>query len=230
MRQSKLVGTLVAALLALAALALASVAPAEITLWKWLPGAAGEHFSGKTGKFTIQETKEEGGLGTALTCKESKLFEKESELVSPATGATLALAILELSGCKAFGVAMQSLGDPSGIVLMHLELHNCIISGGSGDGVIVEPLPVHLDVPATGLLIDIAGRYIVEAKSAEARAKSWQLAIEQKEGKQALKECTGAGETYTLTSNTDNNGAKKAGEEAREASIAFAKNAQEAML
>jgi hypothetical protein len=226
MSLSRLAGCALAALV-IAALSGAAAASAEIILWKWLPGAAGEHFSGKTGKTTLQETREEGGLGTAVTCKESKLVERESELTSPATDATLATALITFSGCKAFGVAIESLGDLSGVILARLALHNCIISGTT-KGVIIEPEPFHVDVPATGLLIEIGGHFIAEIKAAAPPAVLWTLVISQREARQAISTCEGAIGSFTLTADTDANGPKRAGFEALEPSITFV-NAQEAM-
>jgi hypothetical protein len=224
----RLLAASLAASAVLAVLVVVPMASAEIHLWVWLPGDAGTHFSGKSGKNTLQETTAEAGLGATLTCKESKLSEKESELTSPATDANLALAIIEKSGCKELGVAAPSLGDASGIVLEHVELHNCNIAKGSGRGVIVEPLPVHVDPPATGLLTVFDGAYIAELKPVGAPpAKTWELVLEQKEGQQSIKECEG-GAAINLTANTDNNGVKKAGAEMKETTITFTV-AQEAM-
>lgn len=222
MRNVKRVGALMG-VLALTALALAATASAEVHLWAWLPGAAGTHFSGKSGKATLQE---KGGTNTAITCKESKITEKESELTSPATAATLGKAVLEFSGCKAFGVAVESLGNASGIIIANLKLHNCLIAGGSTHGVIIEPEPLHIDVPATGLLVNVGGSFVAEVKAATNPSLTWELVVEQKEGKQAISSCEG-GSALSLTSNTDNGGTNLAGQEAKEGSITFSSETKE---
>jgi len=218
MRTFKLIGTMIA-VLAFMGLAIASSASAEITLWQFLPGAAGTLFSGSSGKATLQIK----GSGT-ITCKESKLTEKESEI----TSTTLGLAILSFSGCKAFGLAAKSLGDAAGVILVHLHLHNCTLVGG-GRGVILEPLPVHIEIPSTALLITVRGSFVAELKAVGAQpTKSWELVVAQKEGVQSIEKCEG-GTALTLESEVDASGKFiQSAEEAEKGTIEFA-TAQEAM-
>ncbi len=206
-----------AAASALAAFAVATTASAEITLWKYLGLPVGTHFSGRTGKATLQIK----GSGT-ITCKESKLTEKESEITEPEANPTLALAIITFTGCKAFGLADESLGAASGTIVAHLHMHNCALENG-GPGEIVEPLPIHIEIPSTGLLITIEGRFVLELTPVGAQpTKIWDPVIEQKEGVPAITKCQG-GEALTLSTSVDGSEFTPSAEEAKEPMFEYPK-------
>jgi len=195
MRKFKLAGTSIAAL-ALTSLAIAPTASSEITLKKALPGSAGTHFSGSSGKVAFQIK----GSGT-ITCKESKLTEKESELLVP----QLALYVSTLSGCKAFGLSAKALADAAGVLLVHWHLHFC--RGPHGEHmVILEPLPIHVEIPSTALLVTIRGSVVAELKPVGAEpTKTWEVIVAQKEGVQSIEKCEG-GVALKLESEVDGSG------------------------
>ncbi len=216
MRSFKIAGALIA-VVAFTCLAIASSASAEITLWKFLGVKAGTHFSGKSGKATLQVK----GSGT-ITCKESKTNEKESEITEPEENPTLTLAILVFSGCKAFGLAAESLGEASGTIRTHLHAHNCVLENGN-PGTIIEPLPIHIDIPSTGLLILVEGSFVAEAVPVGAQpTKTWELVVSQKEGVQGIEKCKG-GTALSLVSSVDGEAFTQSGEEAKEGSLEYAK-------
>ncbi len=144
MRTLKLAGALVAAL-AFAALTTATASAAE-TLWEWLPGTTGTKLTGKSGKFTIQIK----GSGS-FTCAESST---EGEITSERT---LALAFILIGpNCSIAGNSIESLGEEPGFILAHAEIHNCLIEPGVL-GLLFKLLPLHFELPATGLLESMQG-------------------------------------------------------------------------
>src|ERR1700722_7137471 len=144
MRMFKLIGA-IAVVLAFSAVAVAT-ASAETTLWRWLPGSVGETFTAKSGKAALQMKG-----GALITCQSSKIELKGSELLkegsSEGKGATLELAIIDFVGCKTLGFAINSKGDATETILVHLELHNCVIKSGDF-GILFQPLETTLEVPA----------------------------------------------------------------------------------
>ncbi len=220
MRTFKLAGAIFVAL-ASTALAIASTASAEITLWRFLPGEANTLFSGTSGKATLQVV----GSGT-ITCKESKVGLHQGELLDE----TSALAVISFSGCKAFGLAAESLGNNLGFILAHVEIHTCVIDGFLGHfGLIVEVLPLHVDIPSTGLLITVDGGFIaLVAPLGVEPTTTWRLNIAQVEGKQEIETCEG-GEAYTLESSVDSGAFERSGEAVVEGTFTF-ETAQEITL
>jgi hypothetical protein len=227
MRTFKLLGALLA-VLALAAIASATASAEEI-LWKWLPGKAGETFKGGSGKATLTEKG-----GATISCKKSETKAKEGELLEEGAtegkDAILGLAFIHFSGCTAFGVATNSLGDSSGIILVHAEIHDCLIAPNHF-GLLIKPLPVHLEVPLVGTLLVVTGDFValVEPAGGTTPNKVWNLNITQAGGVQTIEKCEG-GEKETLLTETNHNGTQvQSGEEAKEGSIEFEKEAQTAM-
>jgi hypothetical protein len=167
MRILKLAGALVA-MLAFSAVAVATASAAE-TLWRWLPGSVGETFEGK-------QTVETGKLTTAskliILCKAGSLLLVGSELTEKEDAenkkdATLGLATIHFEKCTAAGLAANSLGDASGVILVHIEIHNCVISEKPLEfGLLILPLLIHIEVPSAGLLIEILekGLFIARIK------------------------------------------------------------------
>jgi hypothetical protein len=226
MRTFKLLGTLLA-VLALAAIATAS-ASAEEVLWKWLPGAPGTTFSGESGKATLQE---DGG--GSIICKKSETKAKEGELLEEGSkegkDATLALAFIHFSGCTAAGLATNSLGDSSGIILVHVDIHNCLISAGHF-GLLIKPLPVHLEIPSIGALKVVEGDFVAEILAVGTPPTThWNLDINQVGGLQSIEKCEG-GAKETLLTETNHSGTQiQSAEEVKEGLILFTV-AQEAMV
>jgi hypothetical protein len=161
MRTFKLAGALVVAL-ALSALAVATASAAE-TLWRWLPGSVGETFKGaQIGTATLTSE-----AGFAFSCTKGSILLEGSELTGTAGEkfATLALATLHLEGCTSATFAINSLGDKPGFVLMHIELHNCVINKANNEfGLLVLPLETHLEIPLLSLLVLILPKGLLIAR------------------------------------------------------------------
>jgi hypothetical protein len=225
MRIAKLIGALFV-VLAFSAVAVATASAAE-TLWKWLPGTVGETFTGKSGQATLQLAEAEPKVKPAITCKKSLLLLPKSELLAEgATGgkdATLALGILHFEGCTSFGLPANSEGDTSGIILVHLEIHNCMIKKEPKEfGLLITPLPLHIEIPASGgKLILVRGAFVAKLEGKEGTKQLiFSLIVEQKEAKQAIKLCEGGPEN-TLEGSLDGKTFVIAGEEAKEGTLGF---------
>ncbi|HEV7529016.1 MAG TPA: hypothetical protein VGO29_08980 [Solirubrobacteraceae bacterium] len=221
MRIYKLVSTLVLAL-AFGAIAVATASAAE-TLWRWLPGSAKETFTGTIETIVITEAKEGTKGGSSVKCAKAEILltdatlKVSSELLE--NEAKLALAVLHLTNCKSFGLASNSLGDAKEIVLMHLEIHNCLIKSGD-PGLLIKILPVHIEAPATKLLVTLEGSFIGLIK--EVAFNKYELNIKQKEGSQEIQKCEG-GSADSLTSKIDAEPTRNAGIEAFDFLLEFDK-------
>jgi hypothetical protein len=213
MRYVKLITGLIL-VLAFSAFAVAT-ASAEEVLWRWLPGSAKETFKALSGSIKLQEVKEGGKGGAAYECKKTELLLADelkegtvhSELLEKE--ARLALAVAVFTGCSSAGLAMESLGDPAGTILVHYEIHNCLIAKGD-QGLLIKPLPVHLEVLAIGLLSTVEGSFV--ALISKKAANEFALTITQKEGKQAIEKCEG-GKADTLLLKNGSEPQRPAGEE-----------------
>jgi hypothetical protein len=206
--------TALLAALICSALAVAN-ASAEERLWRLLPGSAKETFTGKSGKLTF-----EGVKGSKITCEKSLILltfgEASSELLE--NEAKLALLLDHFEGCKGpLNLPINSLGDAKEIILVHLEVHFCMISAGHF-GWLIVPLPVHVEVPAAGLLISLGGSFIAEVLPLAGDAKHFEPVIKQEKGKQAIAKCEGGAE-HSLTSKDDNEAVENVGEEVKEGLI-----------
>jgi hypothetical protein len=172
---------------------------------------------------TVQEAKEGTKGGSAVKCTKSEILLTDSALKVSSelleNEAKLALAILHLTGCKAFGLASNSLGDAKETILVHLEIHNCLIKAGD-PGFLIKVLPVHVEAPATKLLITLEGAFIALIK--EAAANKFELNIKQTEGKQEIEKCEG-GTAQSLTTKTDAEPTRNAGLEMKETFMEFDK-------
>ena len=202
MQLSKLMGALLVAL-ALSAIALAATASAAETLWKWLPGSVGETFKGKSGKLVLTAT--DGGQKLSLSCTKLSWLLTDAELKVSSEllkegstnekDAVLALLIDHIEGCTFAGLAMNSVGDKSGIILIHWEIHNCMIAKGQF-GWLLKPLPIHIEVPAVKSLFLIRGdvlALLLGAKEGE-KVLTYKLDLNAKEGVQEFKKCEGGEE------------------------------------
>jgi hypothetical protein len=205
MRIFKLIGALVV-VLAFSAIAVSSASAAE-TLWKFLPGSAGETFKGaQIGKGLLQIK----GGGT-IVCLKGTILLEGSALVSEGT---LALATIHFSECTALGLAMNSLGDASEILLVHVEIHTCMIAP-KHFGLLILPLPVHIEIPSLKLLILILekGLFVALIESEKESKTNFLLTATQKAGVQGIEKCEG-GEKESLLVKTDNEPEVAAGLEA----------------
>jgi len=212
MRAFKLVGAMML-VIAFSAIGVSTASAVELVLWHFLPGTKATAFTGKSGKSLLQV---KGGL--AITSP-------ESTTTGELTDGSLALAIIDFVKSTSAGLPVNSLGDASGVILVHLELHNCILEDSSL-GVLIEILPLHLEVPSTKLLITITGSLVTSISSG--KGKTYTLTVEQKEGKQAIAKCKGDPEDTLLTS-VDGGAATQSGQESKAGSITFTSVEQETM-
>src|SRR3978361_1163961 len=125
MRSLKLIGAMFV-VLAFSAVAVATASAAE-TLWKILPGSVGETFTGKSGKATLQQ---KGGI--SITCASSSIALSSTELLKEGAtsekDATLSKATVDFEKCTSAGLPTNSVSDASGIILVKVNIHNCMIA------------------------------------------------------------------------------------------------------
>jgi hypothetical protein len=180
---------------------------------QFLPGEAGAKFTGKSGKVTFQIKG-----GSSLTCAKSEITKGNGELLGPKS----ALAILHLSSCTGFGLPANSLGDPGGTFLIHVEISICKI-GFLDIGVKFAFLLLHIEIPSTKLLFTITGGPIVLITPLDVLVSGFSLGISQKEGKQAIEKCEGEAAS-TLETSVDGGAFTQTGMEAKEATLTFEKS------
>jgi hypothetical protein len=203
------------AVFAFSAIGVATASAVE-TLWKGLPGTAGETFTTSTSKPSL-----EGLAGSRITCVKAKgTGELLKEGTTEGKDATLALTTVTLEGCKAESLfPINSLGDAKEVILGHGEIHACMIKPGDF-GLLLKPLPIHLEVPAVGLLILIEGAVIGLAE-ATADKKVFQLHTKQSKGVQEFSKCEG-GTAQSLTMKDDAAAAEDVAVEVAEGTLTFA--------
>jgi len=103
------------------------------------------------------------------------------------------------------GLPANSLSDEKEVILVHVELHNCIINKANKEfGVLILPLEVHIEIPSTALLITILtkGLFIAKIESEAGSKANYLLVAKQKEGVQAIEKCEG-GEKESLLVKVD---------------------------
>jgi len=166
MRLFKLTGALIV-VLAFSAISVATASAVE-TLWKWLPGSVGETFKGSSEVAKLLALVEKGAKTVSITCKKSSILLTDAELKissellkegsTEGKDATLALIIIHFEGCEVSGTGLlvKSTGDNAGIILVHIEAHNCMITKGDF-GVLLKPLPLVIEQMALGLKINVRG-------------------------------------------------------------------------
>ncbi len=192
MRASKLIGVLIFAL-AFSALGVATASAAE-KLWKLLPGSAGETFTGSSGKVTFTSS----SSGSTITCNKSKITLANASLLEEGStegkDATLALAIMDLEACSSAGLAINSVGDPAKTILVHLEIHTCLVKANDF-GLLFKWLQVHEEVPATGKLLLLRGAVIGLFEGKEGtKAKAFGVNVAAPGNVQEIKLCEGGTE------------------------------------
>ncbi len=218
MRTFKLICALLA-VLAFTALGVANASAAE-KLWKLLPGSAGETFTGSSGKATLVNT------ATSLTiiCQKSVVLLADASLLEEGStegkDATLALAMIHFENCTSAGLAINSVGDPAKTILVHVEIHTCLIKA-SDFGLLIKVLQVHLEVPAAGKLILIRGAVIGLFEGKEGtKAKTFGLKVLAPGNVQEIKLCEGGTEN-TLESATEGEVFSAATENAEKGALTF---------
>jgi hypothetical protein len=169
-----------------------------------LPGKAGTTITGSSEKATLQVKG-----GASITCPKST-----------ATGEVLstseALAIINFgTGCTTAGLPVNSLGDSSGTILVHVEVKECASNAAILE---LKVLPLHLEVPSTKLLLSIEGTALGTVET-EVKKTTFPLTLTQKEGKNTEEKC--GKETLILSTSTDGGAFVQSGEEAKNGSLTF---------
>lgn len=211
MRTFKLIGTLVAAL-AFSMIGVAMASAAE-TLWPFLPGSVGETFTGNLdeGEAVLQEEKGAEG-GSKIKCKALAILLTGSELVKEGStsekDATLSLAVMHFTGCKAESaiglVEVHTKGDEKEVILTHTEIHNCLIEWlgkTKQDGVLILPLEAVIENGIVGVVttvLDKKGTGFV-APIKKIGVSQYLIDAKQTNGLQEVKKCEGGAETESLT-------------------------------
>jgi hypothetical protein len=117
---------------------------------------------------------------------------------------------LSLIGCKSGLFAANSLGDPSERILAPVLLLVCLITPATLTfGLSIETTngPLHIEEPALGALVDLAGRVIAQVLTIGPALKFITDLIGKK-GAENVKECSDSNgaKTWTLTSEINHNG------------------------
>jgi hypothetical protein len=222
MRIFKLIGALVV-VLGFSALAVATASAAE-TLWKWLPGTVGETFTGKFAETTWQVKG-----GAAIKCKKGLILLTDAELKmsselmkegsTEGKDATLWLAVIHFEGCTSAGFSLNSLGDKPGIILWHVEIHNCMIKK-EHFGLLIRPLLIHLEIPVIKSLLELLGSLVALIEALPKEPTHFELNVTQKEGVQSIEKCEG-GEKDTLLTSLNHEAFVQTAMEAKEGLILF---------
>jgi hypothetical protein len=151
----------------------ATAAPASL-----LPGTKGITITGLTGKATFQVKG-----GAAFTCKEDKT---SGEVISSAES----LLLLSFGpNCTAGGLPFKSAGDASGTILAHVEATTCHSVKGTGQFLLLQLLPVKLEVPATKLTLEITGVILGEITPGKTKTRAFTVSLSQKGGEPSVSQC-----------------------------------------
>ncbi len=197
MRIFKLIGVLVCAL-AVSAIAV-TTASASV-----LPGVAGTSIKGESGKATLQVKG-----GASITCPKSTA---SGEILSTSES----LATINFGPkCTTAGLPVNSLGDATGVILVHVEVKECPSNAAL---LALTVLPLHLEVPSTKLLLSIVGTALGSV-TANVKQSTFALTVAQKEGKNEIETC--GKEKLVLETSTDGGAFVQSGEEAAGASLTF---------
>jgi hypothetical protein len=207
MRGIKLIGAVMMALM----LTVVVSATASAALPEFLPGTAGTKATAKSGKATLAIKG-----GSTITCKASEVTKGNGELL----GTKTALAVIDFTGCTAFGLPANSLGDLKEVILAHVELTLCYIKKATHVGVIFETLPVHIEIPSTKLLVTVTGSFVGLIEPINKKTATYTLNIAQAGGVQGIEKCEG-GAARTLLSSVDGGANTQSGEEAKEGTLTF---------
>jgi hypothetical protein len=177
------------------------VSTASAAFPEFLPGNAGEKFTGTSGSGTLEVP----GEGT-IVCKEDSVAGEN-------TGTTKkeATATVTFKGCTAFGfIGAKSLGDAEGTILVKATLKLCYINKANKEvGVLTKiSTPVHIEV--FGKLIVVEGDQVGKITPVNTKTTKYSIKYEQSAGKPKPEGCEGEKESYKASVNEGT--AKESGE------------------
>jgi hypothetical protein len=203
MRRLNLIGVGILAILALSGLASATAF------------AANPEFLPTTGqKFTITSGKGELVSGFAIKCNKDK---GTGEI----TGAKTVTANVDFEECTVFGVAANSLGDPSKTILVKATGELCYINEAAKEvGVYFTPEPVHIEVPLVGELDVVSGTAVAKAEPINKKSKTGKQVFPST----AIASC--GGKTAALKSEKQENGKPESATEVSTEEVTFEKEVE----
>jgi hypothetical protein len=173
MRASKLIITSATALMLIAIAPAAASAEVE-----FLPGKAGTPFTDSSGKAVLN-----AGTALPITCEKSK---STDELLSSKE----ALMVIGFEECLAGGLGAHTIGDALRTILVHVEAKGCYIKELPFlGGLLLKPLPVTIEVPASKLTITVEGDVIARVLPEKVEAELFTLDLNAPSGVQEYKEC-----------------------------------------
>jgi hypothetical protein len=171
MQRAKLFGITIIATVALSAIASAT---ASAALPEFLPGNAGEKFTGTSPSGTLEINALE-----KITCSSDSVAGEN-------VGATKkeASATVTFKGCSAFGIAgAKSLGEAEGTIVSKVKLKLCYINIAKKEvGVLTKVAsPVHIEV--AGKLLVVEGDQVAKITPTNVKTKEFKLTYEESGGK-----------------------------------------------
>jgi len=172
MQRFKLLGVAILAVVALSAIASASASAAELP--EFLPGNAGEKFTGTSGAGTLEVNALE-----KITCSSDTVTGENVGTTKKEASATVTF-----KGCSAFGIAgAKSLGEAEGTIVAHVKLKLCYINISTKEpGVLTKvEKPVHIEV--AGKLLVVEGDQVAKISPSNTKTKEFKLTYEESGGK-----------------------------------------------
>ncbi len=101
------------------------------------------------------------GLGTLFTKAGSEIACKSETGKGTILSAQATDATIDVTGCTAFGIPANSVGDPSNTMLVILSGNDCYVNKANKEvGVDLSVTPLNIEVPAIGAKIIIKGNVI----------------------------------------------------------------------
>jgi hypothetical protein len=198
MQKIKLLGAAIIAVVALSAIASAT---ASAALPEFLPGNAGEKFTGTSPSGTLEINALE-----KITCSSDAVAGENVGTTKKEASATVTF-----KGCSAFGIAgAKSLGEAEGTIVAKVKLKLCYINAAKKEvGVLTKVAsPVHIEVG--GKLVVVEGDQVGKITPVNTKTKTYKLSYEESGGKPKPEGCEG--EKEHLTSAVNEGAAKESGE------------------
>ncbi len=194
---------------------LASTAAAALP--ELLPGKAGEAVTEKGGKATIEVKG-----GSKITCESTEIEKGQGEVL---TTTTLLFRTVHFLKCLTSGLAINSAGDASGVILIHTEIVLGRRPGTLRPIIRFRGLPTKLEIPSTKLTLLIEGNVFAEVLPEKTKTKEFKLTMKEKEGVEEISEFEG-GPKEIMTTSIDAGEAVQTGVELTEAALTFEKEAE----
>jgi hypothetical protein len=191
MQKLKLFGVAIIAVVALSAIASAT---ASAALPEFLPGNAGEKFSGTSGSGTLEINALE-----KITCTSDSVTGE-----NVGTTKKEATATVTFKGCSAFGIAgAKSLGAAEGTIVTKVKLTLCYINAAKKEvGVLTEvptKEPVHIEV--AGKLLVVTGDQVGKITPVNTKTTKFTITYAQSGGKASPAGCEGKTESLKTAVN-----------------------------